>query len=214
MAKHAAKENVQVPVKKTRMFKGLIITMIVVLMLGGVGSSALGLLMWKYDYDYDKEFRQLTNEELGISEEAAQLPKEVINIALFGVDSRSGGFSGNTDSIMIISIDEVHDKVKITSIMRDSLVYLDGKGYAKINSAYGRGGPELALKTINTHLGLNIQHYATVNFAGMIQIVDAVGGVEVSITEAERIAANDLIVARDTHIGTERDKIKYAGKQV
>ena len=214
MAKHAAKEVAQVPVKKTRMFKGLIITMVVVLMLGGIGSSALGLLMWKYDYDYDKEFRQLTNEELGISEEAAQLPKEVTNIALFGVDSRSGGFSGNTDSIMIISLDEVHDKVKITSIMRDSLVYLDGKGYAKINSAYGRGGPELALKTLNSHFGLNIQHYATVNFAGMIQIVDAVGGVEVSITEAERIAANDLIVARDTHIGTERDKIKYAGKQV
>lgn len=214
MAKHAAEEKMQTPLKKTRMFKGLVITMVVLLMLGGTVASALGLFMWKYSYDYDKEFREKTNEQLGISQEAAELPKEVVNIALFGVDSRSGSFSGNTDSIMIISIDEVHNKVKITSIMRDTLVYLDGRGYAKINSAYGRGGPEMALKTLNTHFGLNIRHYATVNFAGMIHIVDAIGGVEVSITEAERVEANRLIVDPDTHLGTEADFIRRSGKQV
>ncbi len=214
MAKHAAEETVQVPVKKTRMFKGLVITMVVVLMLSGTVASALGLLMWKYSYDYDKEFREKTNEQLGITQDAAELPKEVTNIALFGVDSRSGSYSGNTDSIMIVSIDEVHNKVKVTSIMRDTLVYLDGRGYAKINSAYGRGGPELALKTINTFFGLNIRHYATVNFAGMINIINAVGGVEVSITEAERVAANKLILSRDTKLGTEADLIHRSGKQM
>ncbi len=214
MAKHAAEDVTQTPVKKTRMFKGLVITMVVLLMLSGTVASALGLFMWKYDYDYDKEFREKTNEQLGISAEAAELPKEITNIALFGVDSRSGSYSGNTDSIMIISIDEVHNKVKITSIMRDTLVYLDGRGYAKINSAYGRGGPELALKTINTHFGLNIRHYATVNFSGMVHIVNAIGGVEVSITEAERIEANKLILSPDTRIGTEKDLIRRSGKQV
>lgn len=214
MAKHAAEVSRQTPVKKKRMFKGLVVTLVVLLLLFGMVASALGFLMWKYDYDYDKEFREMTEEQLGITTTAQALPKEVTNIALFGVDSRSGGYTGNTDSIMIISIDEVHNKVKITSVMRDTLVYLDGRGYAKINSAYAKGGPELALKTLNTHFNLNIRHYATVNFTGMAEIIDSVGGVEVTITEAERVAANELIMAPDTNFAKESNKIRRAGKQV
>lgn len=211
MAKHAAPEAATK--KPRRRFRGIIIAMVSVLSVLGVLLAAAGIFMWKYlDYDYDSTIQHMTNEQLGITN--VTLSKKVTNIALFGVDSRNPeGYTGNTDSIMIVSLDEIHNKIKITSVMRDTLVHMGDHGYRKINSAYAKGGPELALKTLNESFDLNIRHYATVNFAGMIDIVNAIGGVEVEITENERVAANKLIVEKGPNLGTEKDKIKKAGLQ-
>ncbi len=117
------------------------------------------------------------------------IDKKVVNIALFGIDTRSKkSFSGNSDSIMVLSINTELKTVKIVSIMRDSLVKIEKKSgttYNKINSAYASGGPELAIKTINKNFGLDISEYATVNFFGMAEIIDAVGGIEIELTEQE-----------------------------
>ena len=124
-------------------------------------------------------------EELGFS---GVKDKSVINIALFGVDSRDENiFSGNTDSIMILSLNTKSKKVKIFSVMRDTLVPMqyDGKKYCgKINSAYLKG-PEHAIKTLNQVYDLDISEYATVNFFGMVDIIDAVGGITATITDDE-----------------------------
>ncbi|MBE6757970.1 MAG: LytR family transcriptional regulator [Ruminococcaceae bacterium] len=211
MAKHAAVEKT---VKKPRRrFRGLVITMVSLLATFGVLCVAAGIVFWKFlDYDYDSTIQHMTNEQLGITN--TTLTKKVTNIVLFGVDSRSAkGYSGNTDSIMIVSLDEIHNKIKITSIMRDTLVHMDEHGYRKINSAYARGGPELAIKTINEAFNMNIRHYATVNFAGMIDIVDAIGGVEIEITEAERQLTNDVILYEGDKLGTEKKLIRKAGLQ-
>lgn len=226
MAKHVSAEE---PAKKPRRrFRGLVITMVSLLAVLGVMVTTLGAcccinpdvlsdmlqgaLQNVIEYDYDSSIKDKTDEQLGITN--TPLTKKVTNIALFGVDSRNPeGYTGNTDSIMIVSIDEVHNKIKITSLMRDTLVHLGDRGYAKINSAYAKGGPELALKTINESFDLNIRHYVTVNFAGMIDIVDAIGGVEVEITETERVAANKLIVDKSTNLGDESDQIQKAGLQ-
>ncbi len=211
MAKHAAAE--EAVRKPRRRFKGIVITLVAVLATLGVLCATAGVLLWQYlDYDYDSTIQHMTNEQLGITN--TTLTKKVTNIALFGVDSRNpDGYTGNTDSIMIVSLDEIHNKIKITSVMRDTLVHMGDYGYRKINSAYAKGGPELALKTLNQSFNMNIRHYATVNFAGMIDIVDAIGGVEVEITEAERQAANALIVKKETNFGTEKDCIAKAGLQ-
>ena len=117
------------------------------------------------------------------------IEEKITNIALFGVDTRNPkSFKGLSDAIMILSINEKTKKVKVISIMRDTLVPLEYKGKtmnAKINSAYSRGGPELAIKTINTLFGLDISEYATVNFYGMADIIDAVGGIEVELAKNE-----------------------------
>ena len=117
------------------------------------------------------------------------IDKKVVNIALFGVDTRSiKSLKGNSDSIMVLSVNTETKTVKIVSIMRDSLVKIEKKSgttYNKINSAYASGGPELAIKTINQNFGLDISEYATVNFYGMAEIIDAVGGIEVELTEQE-----------------------------
>lgn len=140
-------------------------------------------LFIKFDYNYNEI---TTNpEELGF---AGVKDEKVINIALFGVDSRDeNAFKGNTDSIMILSLNTNTKKVKIISIMRDTLVPMNYKGkeyFGKINSAYSKG-PEHAIKTLNQNFDLDISEYATVNFFGMTDIIDAVGGITATITKDE-----------------------------
>ena len=114
---------------------------------------------------------------------------KVVNIALFGIDTRDPkSFKGLSDSIMIMSLNTETKKVKLVSVMRDTLVPITYNGkttYNKINSAYSKGGPELAIKTLNTVFGLDISEYATVHFYGMSDIIEAVGGVDVQLMEGE-----------------------------
>lgn len=126
----------------------------------------------------------------------------ITNIALFGLDTRSSGIYANagsrSDSIMILSVDKTHHKIKISSIMRDCAVYIDSSKARsnqlyKINAAYNFGGPELAVKTLNKQLGLNIREYATVDFENMQYIIDAVDGIDIEITELERVNMNGSI---------------------
>ncbi len=145
--------------------------------------AAVIFLTSYFDYNYNS----ITDdaENLGFEE---IIDKNVKNIALFGIDSRGDNFKGNSDSIMVLSLNMDTKQVKIVSIMRDSLVKIDRNGkttYNKINSAYAYGGPELAIKTINENFGLDISEYATVNFEGMMDIIDAVGGIEAELTSAE-----------------------------
>lgn len=126
------------------------------------------------------------DDELGIREEVVEKQnKEITNIALFGVDSRSSSYKGRADSIIILSLDREHKKIKLSSIMRDTYVDIPGRGMDKINHAYAFGGPELSLKTINQNFNMNIREFVTVNFEGLEDIIDALGGVEINIKENE-----------------------------
>ena len=143
-------------------------------------------VVWFLNY-FDYNYREITNDPnaLGFVEHKDE---EIINIALFGVDSRDEyAFKGNTDSIMILSLNARTKKVKIISVMRDTFVPMEYQGknyYAKINSAYSKG-PEHAIKTLNQVYDLDISEYATVNFFGMTDIIDAVGGITATITKDE-----------------------------
>ena len=131
-------------------------------------------------------------EKLGISPTAI-IDDSVTNIALFGVDSRNGDFTGYSDVIMIFTVDNKHRKLKMTSILRDSKVPIEGETLngeymnwdTKINAAYAYGGPELAIRTLNQNYGLDIENYVTINFSNMAAIVDAFGGVDVELTAEE-----------------------------
>ncbi len=145
-------------------------------------SILLGVIFTQFDYNYKK----INTEDLGFEN---VIDKNIVNVALFGIDTRDvKSFEGNSDSIMILSLNTVTKKVKIISVMRDTLVPITYNGkttYSKINSAYAKGGPELAIKTLNQVFGLDISEYATVNFFGMVDIIDAVGGIEAELTEGE-----------------------------
>lgn len=144
------------------------------------------LLGWFFSY-FKYNYNSITTDpdKLGFTDVKE---KGVINIALFGVDSRDENvFKGNTDSIMILSLNTNTKKVKIFSVMRDTFVPMEYEGesyFGKINSAYSKG-PEHAIKTLNEVFDLDISEYATVNFYGMVDIIDAVGGIPATITEDE-----------------------------
>lgn len=140
-------------------------------------------------------------------------PEGITNIALFGIDSRSDGMKGLSDSIMIISVDAEHNSIKLISVMRDSLVKIEGHGYQKINAAYSFGGPELAIKTLNKTFNLNIMNYATVDFVGMAEIIDAVGGIEVELTKWEVPCVNDGVTESANTRGTPLDYVSEPGVQ-
>lgn len=154
-----------------------------------IGTTAIILILAiLYGYIgrvFDRSFND-DKDNLGINK---VIDDKIINVALFGLDTRGvNSFSGNSDSIMILSINTKSKKVKVMSVMRDSLVPIERNGkttYSKINAAYGWGGPELAVKTLNQNFNLDISDYATVNFYGMVDIIDAVGGIEATITEDE-----------------------------
>ncbi len=108
---------------------------------------------------------------------------KIRNVLLLGVDSSSS--YGRSDTIMILTVDQTTKKIKLSSIMRDSYVYIEGHGMDKINHAYAFGGARLALKTVNTNFKLNIRDFAVVNFSQLPQIIDSVGGISLSLTAAE-----------------------------
>lgn len=109
---------------------------------------------------------------------------EIKNIALFGIDAPKGQV-GRSDAVMILTIDRLHNKLKLTSIMRDSYVDVPGHGNTKLTHAYAYGGPELAIKTLNENFKLNIEDFMAVNFTSMPEIIDKLGGVKINVTKEE-----------------------------
>ena len=125
------------------------------------------------------------------------LPDTWLNILLLGSDERSLSESARTDTMIICSINQSTWEVKLTSIMRDTAVKYDDlgehNGTYRINAANYFGGPEFAMKTVNECFGMNIQYYAMVNFFGFQKIAEALGGIDVDISEAEMNEINNKL---------------------
>lgn len=119
--------------------------------------------------------------------ETNEVMKGYRNIALFGVDSREGSLGKGTrsDTIIIASINQDNGDVKLLSVFRDTYLNLGNDSYNKCNAAYAKGGPEQAITMLNRNLDMNITDYITVGFDGLIEVIDALGGVEINVTEAE-----------------------------
>ena len=133
-----------------------------------------------------EEIDKNLNEEVANSEEAGTL-KGYINIALFGVDSRSNKLDSGTrsDSIMIASINQDTNEIKLVSIYRDTFLDISGASeFSKCNAAYNNGA-EAAVSMLNRNLDLNIHDYITIGFSGLIDAIDAVGGLDINIQENE-----------------------------
>ena len=112
-----------------------------------------------------------------------KLPSGYTHVLLLGVDRDANGTS-RSDTIMVVSVGK--GSVKLTSLQRDTGVTVPGKsGTHRLNAAYAYGGAELALKTVNQNFGLNITRYAVVDYDGFEELIDRIGGVRISVTDAE-----------------------------
>lgn len=132
----------------------------------------------------------------------------VTTIALFGVDAEDGA-RGRSDAIMLVTVDRNADKIKLTTIVRDSYVNIPGRGMDKINHAYAFGGPQLALRTLNSNFHLDIRYFASVNFTSLPKIIDILGGVELKVT-AEEAAVLRGISGAGTHKMTGAQALAFS----
>lgn len=112
---------------------------------------------------------------------------KVRNILLLGVDNQENA----SDTNMILTIDDSEKKIKLTSLMRDTYVDLgEGRPITKLNYAYHYGGPTLSVKTVNDIFKMDIEDYVKINFDGLVNIIDYIGGITIDINDAEANAIN------------------------
>lgn len=134
---------------------------------------------------------EIKEEAIVINDTVAQAEETTMkgyrNIALFGVDSRASQLTKNTrtDTIMIASINQDTGDIKLVSVYRDTYMNLGNDAYNKCNAAYAKGGPEQAINMLNMNLDMNITDFVTIGFEGLIDVIDALGGVSIDVDDAE-----------------------------
>lgn len=126
-----------------------------------------------------------SGSQLTLSDGQLLQDSKVLNVMLFGEDNNQGEEFGRTDTMIMMSIDNRHKKLKLTSFQRDSYVYIPGYGYNKINASYTFGGPKLTIETIQANFGIKIDRYAVVNFESFINIINTLGGIDMEVTQDE-----------------------------
>ena len=197
--------------KKKHLITLIAFILVITIILG----AAAYLINFIFAYNYNEI--DDAPEQLGFEEVKDE---RIINIALFGIDTRSPeSFEGNSDAIMILSVNTKTNKIKLISVMRDSLVPIEtekGVRHNKINNAYATGGPELAIKTLNTIFDMDISEYVAVNFFKLADIIDAIGGVEINVTKSELYYLNACASEIDGALGKKgaEYKVTSAGTQL
>ena len=104
--------------------------------------------------------------------------REPTTIMLMGVDERKDDV-GRSDTLMILNLSK--DNASLLTIPRDTMVYINRYGYQKINAAYAHGGAKLSRETVEDFLGIEIDHYVTINKSRFAEVIDAMGGVDIYV---------------------------------
>ena len=126
--------------------------------------------------------------------ESISMPEgNVYTLLLIGSDAYSGDGRGRSDTTILVQVDAESKTIRMASFLRDMYVRIPGKGSNRINASYIWGGAELLLKTLETNFGVTADAWAEVNFEQLVQVIDAIGGVEVEVTEAERTQVNSIL---------------------
>lgn len=195
--------------KKTTTIIAVVVLIVVVLLAIGVG----------YFWNKMNKMNQveiapedIANNEL--SEEQTELLSGYKQIAVFGVDNRSNGNygQGNSDTIMIVSVDNETKEVKIVSVYRDTYLRIDNDYYAKANAAYAYNGAAGGLSMLNTNFDLNMDKYVSVDWYAVVDVINLLGGVDIEISEAERQKINEYAPEVERVTGVETNTLEDAGQ--
>ena len=126
-------------------------------------------------------------EEMGDAEMVDDMYHDdmITNILLLGVDDYTPNDPGRSDSMLMVSLDRRHKKLKLTSFMRDTFVSIPGYKYYKLNTGYFLGGAPLQVKTIEKNFKVDIDRYVIIDFEAFPKIIDALGGITVTLSAAE-----------------------------
>ncbi len=192
----------------------------VFLVIGIIFSMAVGSMAATAKYNMDSKMSLINRDEdeslekVDISKYDTVSDSEIINILLVGGDKNAdeqnkANANRRSDTMMIATLDMKHKKLKVTSLMRDMYVEIPGHGNRKLNSAYMLGGIGLLYETIVKNFGVKMDGYAQVNFDAFVDVINAVGGVEATITESEAEHLNTT-----NYIKRKKFRNLKVGKQV
>ncbi len=147
----------------------------------------------------------------------------VKNVLIIGTDTRDPDEErGRSDSMILVSMNSHTHEIYMTSFMRDAYVSIPGVGSGKLNAAFSYGGPELLMDTLEENYDISIDDYVMITFAACAGMIDAVGGVELEISDKEAEAVNEILISEVNEImGDDREddlldsggKLKLNGKQ-
>ena len=199
--------------KTKKVLKIIIIVLSVLLViLGAVVTGAYIFVQQKFSKMNTVE---INKEELSISKEVEEHLAEYRNIAIFGIDSRGVNYEtgDRSDCIIIASLNNKTGEIKLISVYRDTYVNIEGHGLDKINHAYSYGSAQLALKTLNSNLDLNIKEFVSVNFEAVAEAVDELGGIQIDIEANEIKHLNGYIDETSKVTGKKTKQITKSGKQ-
>lgn len=168
--------------KKKSVGKKIVLGILIALLI--LVLAAIGVLASKMS---KLETEELNPDKLSISDELTYDETGYLNVALFGLDTRENDEEMGTrsDTIIIASLNRETKEIRMASIYRDTLLQQGDGTYNKANVAYSFGEEEEAVAMLNRNFDLNIQHYVTVDFSAMVDVIDALGGIPITVQEEE-----------------------------
>ncbi|MCD7736116.1 MAG: LCP family protein [Lachnospiraceae bacterium] len=119
--------------------------------------------------------------------------EDIYNVLLVGVDRQERTWNGNSDAMILVSINKTDNRVTMVSLMRDTYVNIPGVGYKKLNAAYAYGGGPLLCETITETYKVEVERYVAVDFWDLVDIIDIIGGVDLEVSAEEVEVANGYI---------------------
>lgn len=164
--------------RRGRVMKRGILTALVVVLLSGIGVAGL----WFTQVMGNLGGNGYINNQLRQILVDSNVAKDPFYMLLLGTDGRPGEEQYRSDSIILARIDPIEKRAMLISIPRDTKVVFKGSTM-KINATHYYDGPEGVVSAVNELCGIKISHYAEINFEGMQQLIDAVGGIDINATE-------------------------------
>ena len=198
--RRALEEKRRAKKKKRRRRIGILVAEVIILSVLCVFAYAT-VKMDKLDFNFLDEDKLEVYKDTG----------PYTNIALFGLDAREGESieSGvRSDSMMIASINNETNEVKVVSIFRDTLLKQQDGTFDKANAAYSYGGPQEAIALLNRNLDLDIKNYMSVDFKALSDVIDALGGMELELTAEEVVHMNNYCVETSEVTGKDYERIE------
>ena len=147
--------------------------------------------------------------------------RDVFTLLLIGSDAYTDNTRGRSDTTMLVQVDADSKTIRVVSFLRDTYVAIPGKGSNRINASYSWGGESLLRRTLESNFGVTADAYLEVNFERLVKVIDAIGGIDVEVSERERTQVNSILRFYNEKIGdpeedqllTESGLVHLTGKQ-
>lgn len=216
--------------RKKKKSKSLTVLTVLLVILAVLIALAAFILTWskpedEVEIDFDKNVEETDEAEETLAPDVPTIDEDKVNqtiapednkeeevtrddgwthYLLLGVDGEKDSYeSKRSDAMIVLSVSKREGRVVLSSIPRDTLVYIDGKGFDKLTHAYAYGGAALTVKTYEDNFDIDIENYITINFAAMRDVVDLLGGLTLTLTNAEAKHMGEYYAAWGLSGGTQ-----------